>query len=182
MICSSCQQNLPETARFCPYCGAAVPEDAPAGDAQGAAGGKEDGGPHLPACSACGDGPGPLAQAEREQAAQQHSGESAAVPKEASPTAPQAGADAALPVSCAGPVRGMRVRDYFLCLVLFCIPVLGLVPMVAWAFSPRVHEEKRRLAQAALCLAAVVLAAILLALVLAVFVLKAGAAPVRNVI
>lgn len=67
--------------------------------------------------------------------------------------------------------------DYFWCLVLFCIPVAGLVPMVAWAFSERVCEEKRRLSRAALCLAGIVLAAVLLALALAAVLLEMGAVP-----
>ncbi len=38
MICPSCRNELPESARFCPSCGAAVPSDAaaPAADAAGA--------------------------------------------------------------------------------------------------------------------------------------------------
>ena len=81
-----------------------------------------------------------------------------------------------------GPQPGMRVRDYFWCLVLFCIPVAGLVPMVAWAFSERVCEEKRRLSRAALCLAGIVLAAVLLALALAAVLLKMGAVPVQRMV
>ena len=76
----------------------------------------------------------------------------------------------------------MRVRDYFWGLVLFCIPVAGLVPMVAWAFSERVCEEKRRLSRAALCLAGIVLAAVLLALALAAVLLKMGAVPVQRMV
>ena len=77
---------------------------------------------------------------------------------------------------------GMCVREYFLCLVLFCIPVLGLIPMVAWAFSGHVCKEKRRLSRAALCLAGVVLAAVLLALMLAVVLLQTGAVPVQSMV
>lgn len=76
----------------------------------------------------------------------------------------------------------MCVREYFLCLVLFCIPVLGLIPMVAWAFSGHVCKEKRRLSRAALCLAGVVLAAVLLALMLAVVLLQTGAVPVQSMV
>ena len=81
-----------------------------------------------------------------------------------------------------GCTGGMCVREYFLCLVLFCIPVLGLIPMVAWAFSGHVCKEKRRLSRAALCLAGVVLAAVLLALMLAVVLLQSGAVPVQSMV
>ncbi len=150
MTCTSCKQNLPDTARFCPYCGSAVAE--PISDAQCATA-SEVKAPLSPMPEPACDGElEPQTCTEDENAAQQNSNETTLSQTDTPPIE--------LHEPCAASAHGMRVREYFLCLVLFCIPVLGLIPMVAWAFSPRVCAEKRRLAQAALCLAAVILAAI----------------------
>lgn len=177
MICTACGQGLPQGALFCPYCGAAAPIPAPAqgGTAAGraanapceaappAAPGEATGVPApeeapagAPKAPAPPDAPGACPPAHSAQAEEENGPGQAAQAQNGACEGP---AD--------GPQPGMRVRDYFWCLVLFCIPVAGLVPMVAWAFSERVCEEKRRLSRAALCLAGIVLAAVLLALALA---------------
>lgn len=192
MTCTACGQGLPQGALFCPYCGAAAPIPAPAqgGTAAGraanspgeatppAAPGEATGAPApeeapagAPEAPAPPDAPGACPPAQSAQAEEENGPGQAAQAQNGACEGP---AD--------GPQPGMRVRDYFWCLVLFCIPVAGLVPMVAWAFSERVCEEKRRLSRAALCLAGIVLAAVLLALALAAVLLKMGAVPVQRMV
>ena len=162
MTCTACGQKLPLGAACCPYCGAAAPSQSQPEPAPACEGSAPEETPEKPPCvpeAIC-----PPADAQAAARAAQNTGE--APPQSAQPEVQ----------------GGMCVREYFLCLVLFCIPVLGLIPMVAWAFSGHVCKEKRRLSRAALCLAGVVLAAVLLALMLAVVLLQTGAVPVQSMV
>lgn len=162
MTCTACGQKLPLGAAFCPYCGAAAPSQSQPEPAPSCEGSAPEETPEKPPCvpeAIC-----PPADAQTAARAAQNTGE--APPQSAQPEVQ----------------GGMCVREYFLCLVLFCIPVLGLIPMVAWAFSGHVCEEKRRLSRAALCLAGIVLAAVLLALALAAVLLEMGAVPVQRMV
>ena len=162
MTCTVCGQNLPLGAAFCPYCGAAAPSQSQPEPAPACEGSAPEETPEKPTCAP--EAICPPADAQAAAGATQNTGE--APPQSAQPEIQ----------------ASMCVREYFLCLVLFCSPVLGLIPMVAWAFSGQVCEEKRRLSRAALCLAGVVLAAVLLALALAVVLLQAGAVPVQSMV
>lgn len=162
MTCTACGQKLPLGAAFCPYCGVAAPSQSQPEPAPSCEGSAPEETPEKPPCvpeAIC-----PPADAQAAARAAQNTGETP--PQSAQPEVQ----------------GGMCVREYFLCLVLFCIPVLGLIPMVAWAFSGHVCKEKRRLSRAALCLAGVVLAAVLLALMLAVVLLQTGAVPVQSMV
>ena len=181
MTCTACGQGLPQGALFCPYCGAAAPIPAPAqgGTAAGRAA-------NAPCEAAPPAAPGEATGAPAPEEAPAGAPEAPAPPDAPGACPPAHSAPQAQNGACEGPAGGpqpgMRVRDYFWCLVLFCIPVAGLVPMVAWAFSERVCEEKRRLSRAALCLAGIVLAAVLLALALAAVLPEMGAVPVQRMV
>ena len=124
MTCTACGQKLPLGAAFCPYCGAAAPSQSQPEPAPSCEGSAPEETPEKPPCvpeAIC-----PPADAQAAARAAQNTGETP--PQSAQPEVQ----------------GGMCVREYFLCLVLFCIPVLGLIPMVAWAFSGHVCKEKRR--------------------------------------
>ncbi len=163
--CPQCGAPLPENCLFCPSCGASCARpDAPA--------------PQPPVPEEAAPAPEESAPAqeaapsqEAAPAAQEATPEPAggAVPPPPSP-GPRYAAQPphyaaqppryAAPAPAPAPARDkneMTTGRYLACLILFAIPVVGLILMFVWGFGGGENVHRRRLARAALLFVALVL-------------------------
>lgn len=149
--CPQCGAPLPENCLFCPACGASCAR--PSGPAPETA----DSAPAITDESAA-----PAGEPAPEQPP---AGETASSAPESGPVPPPPGAG---PRYAAQPPRytpsqpapdknEMTTGRYLACLILFAIPVVGLVMMFVWGFGSGENVHRRRLARAALLFVALLL-------------------------
>ena len=166
--CPQCGAPLPESCLFCPSCGASCarpsqPESQPAVPAEGPV--PAD----FSAETAAEDAAPPAGDPAPETAQPDDGGQTPPPPGPGPRYAAQPPRRTPRPVPAAAPDKNeMTTGRYLLCLILFAIPVVGLVMMFIWGFGRDGNVHRRRLARAALLFTALVLVlAILAAVVMA---------------
>lgn len=146
--------------RSCPNCGAALPDDAllcPVCGAPLAARTNPPSPADLPIAPAAPDYSQREAQQPPHQAPQY-----SYQPKPGPRYAPETETE---------PDGGLSTANYFWTLLLFAVPLVGLIFMIYWGFIGKVSPARKRLARAALIKAAVFLASGLAALVMLIALL-----------
>lgn len=174
-LCANCGNSLPAGASFCPVCGAPASPDRPASPAGEAASSRPEAG-----APSAGEEPVPPPAGEGTPPSGTGAGH-------ISFTEPSGGtADPAAPPGFSGEPRygavapqqpdgGLTTAQYFWTLVLFSVPVAGLIPMVYWSFGSTASPARRRLARASLIRAGVLtVVGVLAAAVLAFHALRLG--------
>lgn len=149
--CPQCGAPLPENCLFCPACGASCAR--PSGPAPETA----DSAPAITDESAV-----PAGEPAPEQP---FAGETASSAPESGPVPPPPGAGPRYatqpprytPSQPAPDKNEMTTGRYLACLILFAIPVVGLVMMFVWGFGSGENVHRRRLARAALLFVALLL-------------------------
>ena len=164
-ICRKCGQLLPPGAAVCPYCGtSALPQAENAPQQPGAAGTYPPPEGTIPQPGAQGVYPPPFGAAQKNAYPYPPAPNPFAMPPQpgaappygAAPQPPQRAGAAYLPVCPAEPDGGLSTAQYFWMLILFMLPIVGLILMFYWGFAGGVAPARQRLARAFLIKAAVV--------------------------
>jgi hypothetical protein len=139
-ICRKCGNVLPQNAAVCPYCGTpAALQQPPCPNPQRPA-------PQAPGCP-------PQASYPVQQPP--YTAPQPPVPQGACPPPPCSAVYP--PLTPAEPDGGLSTAQYFWMLVLFALPIIGLVFMFYWAFGKDAAPARRRLSRAFLIKTAVTL-------------------------
>lgn len=166
--CPQCGAPLPENCLFCPSCGASCaqpsqPEPQPAEPVLPAG---EPVQADAPAEVSAEDTALPAGDPAPEIAQPDDGGQTPPPPGPGPRYAAQPPRRTPRPAPAAAPDKNeMTTGRYLLCLILFAIPVVGLVMMFIWAFGHDGNVQRRRLARAALLFTALVLVLVILAAV-----------------